>query len=126
MAKFIVMLYKTGKFYNAFGDDGILLHEILGYKYTEYKNNVGFPESALNKVKGKLEEAKISYKIYEKDKLLYEYNGIDKNYKKILNTALKNYEMEKRLTRLKEKINKLDINELEQIVNSLEQKVYEQ
>ena len=125
MTKLVVMLYKTGKFYNAFGDDGILVHELLGYKYIEYKKNVGFPESALNKVKGKLEESKISYKIYEKDKLLYEYNGIDKNYKKILNSALKNYEMEKRLTRLKEKINKLDINELEQIVNSLEQNVYE-
>ena len=26
-------LYKNGKFYNAFGDDGIIIHYLLGYKY---------------------------------------------------------------------------------------------
>lgn len=31
--KYVVRLYKSGKFYNAFGDDGLILHELLGYKY---------------------------------------------------------------------------------------------
>ena len=48
--KYVVRLYKSGKFYNVFGDDGLILHELLGYKYIEYKNSVGFPESAINKV----------------------------------------------------------------------------
>lgn len=122
MNKYNIRLYKSGKFYNAFGDDGLILHELLGYKYIEYKNSVGFPELAINKVKGKLENEKISYSIYEKDNLLEEYKGIDKNYKIVLSKALKNYDIEKRLTRLKSKINNLTIEELERVIDSLEAK----
>lgn len=120
--KYVVRLYKSGKFYNAFGDDGLILHELLGYKYIEYKNSVGFPESAINKVESKLESEKISYSVYEKDNLLEEYKGIDKNYKIVLSKALKNYDIEKRLTRLKSKINNLTIEELERVIDSLEAK----
>lgn len=121
--KYVVRLYKSGKFYNAFGDDGLILHELLGYKYIEYnKNSVGFPESAINKVESKLESEKISYSVYEKDNLLEEYKGIDKNYKIVLSKALKNYDIEKRLTRLKSKINNLTIEELERVIESLEAK----
>lgn len=120
--KYVVRLYKSGKFYNAFGDDGLILHELLGYKYIEYKNSVGFPESAINKVESKLESEKISYSVYEKDNLLEEYKGIDKNYKIVLPKALKNYDIEKRLTRLKNKINNLTIEELERVIDSLEAK----
>ena len=122
MNKYVVRLYKSGKFYNAFGDDGLILHELLGYKYIEYKNSVGFPESAINKVESKLESEKISYSVYEKDNLLEEYKGIDKNYKIVLSKALKNYDIEKRLTRLKSKINNLTIEELERVIDSLEAK----
>ena len=103
-------------------DDGLILHELLGYKYIEYKNSVGFPESAINKVESKLESEKISYSVYEKDNLLEEYKGIDKNYKIVLSKALKNYDIEKRLTRLKNKINNLTIEELERVIDSLEAK----
>ena len=120
--KYVVRLYKSGKFYNAFGDDGLILHELLGYKYIEYKNSVGFPESAINKVESKLESEKISYSVYEKDNLLEEYKGIDKNYKIVLSKALKNYDIEKRLTRLKSKINNLSTEELERVIDSLEDK----
>lgn len=122
MNKYVVRLYKSGKFYNAFGDDGLILHELLGYKYIEYKNSVGFPESAINKVESKLESEKISYSVYEKDNLLEEYKGIDKNYKIVLSKTLKNYAIEKRLTRLKNKINNLTIEELERVIDSLEAK----
>ena len=122
MNKYSIRLYKSGKFYNAFGDDGLILHELLGYKYIEYKNSVGFPESTINKVKSKLENEKISYSIYEKDNLLEEYKGIDKNYKIVLSKALKNYDIEKRLTRLKNKINNLTIEEWERDIDGLEDK----
>ena len=122
MNKYGVRLYKSGKFYNAFGDEGMILHELLGYKYIEYKNSVGFPESAINKVKGKLDSVNISYSIYEKDNLLEEHKGIDKNYKIVLSKALKNYDIEKRLTILKSKINNLSTEELERVIDSLEDK----
>lgn len=40
--------------------------------------------------------------------------------------ALKNYDMEKRLERLKNKINSLDIEQLEQIIGALENEYCEQ
>ena len=64
-------LYKNGKFYNAFGDDGIIIHYLLGYKYLEYKNSVGFPVSAYNKVIGRLRKMEIPFLIYDKDLIKY-------------------------------------------------------
>ncbi len=124
----VIEIYKSGKFYNVFGDDGIIIHELIGYKYLEYKKQVGFPESALNKVINVLESKKISYKVYGKSKeeLLREFKGIDKRYKENLMNALKNYDMEKRLERLKNKINSLDIEQLEQIIGALENEYCEQ
>lgn len=124
----VIEIYKSGKFYNVFGDDGIIIHELIGYKYLEYKKQVGFPESALNKVINVLESKKISYKVYGKSKeeLLREFKGVDKRYKENLMNALKNYDMEKRLERLKNKINSLDIEQLEQIIGALENEYCEQ
>ena len=45
----VVKLYKVGKFYNAYKDDGYIIHELMGYKYIEYKQSVGFPDSAFSK-----------------------------------------------------------------------------
>lgn len=124
----VIEIYKSGKFYNVFGDDGIIIHELIGYKYLEYKKQVGFPESALNRVINVLESKKISYKVYGKSKeeLLREFKGVDKRYKENLMNALKNYDMEKRLERLKNKINSLDIEQLEQIIGALENEYCEQ
>ena len=97
MSKYSIKLYKAGKFYNAFGDDGIILHELLGYKYIEYKNSVGFPESVIMKVKSKLDNENIAYSLFEKDNLIEEKKGLDKNYKIVLSSALKNYDVEKKL-----------------------------
>ena len=79
MAKNYVALYKSGKFYNAFGDDGLILHHLVGYKFVEYKQSVGFPESAFGKVKSILDKESISYKVYDKEDLIEEKKGITKN-----------------------------------------------
>lgn len=120
MGKNSISLYKVGKFYNAFGDDGWILHELLGYKFVEYKQCVGFPESAFSKVKGWLEEKKISYEVYEKDILVSKYKGINKNYNTILKKALQNSEIEKRINRLKRKIDECNTEELELILEGIE------
>ena len=90
MEKNSVILYKSGKFYNAYGDNGIIIHNLLGYKFVSYKNSAGFPESAINKVKGVLEKEKLSYVIYEKDAFVSEYKGINKNYNKVLKDSFVN------------------------------------
>lgn len=57
---------------------------------------------------------------FEKENLLEEKRGLDKNYKIVLSKALKNYDMEKRLTRLKDRINDLSTDDLERIIDNLE------
>ena len=84
MEKNCVILYKSGKFYNAFGDNGIIIHNLLGYKFVSYKNSAGFPESAISKVKAVLEKEKLSYVIYEKNIFIEVYKVIKKNYNRIL------------------------------------------
>ncbi len=120
MTKKYISLFKSGKFYNAFGDDGIIIHFLLGYKYTEYKHSVGFPESAYNKVINKLQMEKISYKVFQKENLLDEYKGVSGVYTMLLKNGLKHFDMEKRVERLKENIESLSLDELEKIVERLE------
>ena len=120
MSKNYVSLYKSGKFYNVFGDDGLIVHYLVGYKFVEYKQSVGFPESAFGKVKSILDKENMSYIVYDKDMLLESKKGIDKKYKVILKEALKNYELEQRLTRIRNKINNFSTDELEKIIEGIE------
>ncbi len=120
MNKNYVSLYKSGKFYNAFGDDGLILHHLIGYKFVEYKQSVGFPESAFGKVKSLLDDVDISYKVYDKDILIEEKKGNNKKYNKVLSEALKKYDLEKRLIRIKDKINNFSTEDLEKIIEGIE------
>ncbi len=120
MNKNYVSLYKSGKFYNAFGDDGLILHHLIGYKFVEYKQSVGFPESAFGKVKSLLDDVDISYKVYDKDILIEEKKGNNKKYNKVLSEALKKYDLEKRLIRIKDKINNFSAEDLEKIIEGIE------
>lgn len=120
MSKNYVSLYKSGKFYNVFGGDGLIVHYLVGYKFVEYKQSVGFPESAFGKVKSILDKENMSYKVYDKDMLLESKKGIDKKYKVVLKEALKNYELEQRLIRIRNKINDFSTDELEKIIEGID------
>ena len=120
MEKSCVVLYKAGKFYSAFGDNGVIIHNLMGYKFVEYKNSAGFPESAIAKVKNILEQEKLSYKIYEKDTLLEEHIGIAKAYNNMLKTSLTKLEMENRLNRLQDKLDNFSLDDLEKVVEGIE------
>ena len=120
MKKSSISLYKSGKFYNAFNDDGIILHSLLGYKYVTYKQCVGFPESAFEKVKRCLEQEKISYEVYEKDQKIEEYKGISKNYGLLLKKTYKELEVETRVNNLRQKIEECSTQELERIIEAIE------
>ena len=120
MDKNSIVLYKSGKFYNAYGDNGIILHKLLGYKFVNYKNSAGFPDSAINKVKAVLEKERISYIIYEKNTFICDYKGVGKNYNRILKESLKNLEMEERLSRLQCKLDNFTLDDLEKVVAGIE------
>lgn len=115
-----VALYKSGNFYNAYSDDAIVLHHVMGYKYSSIKKNAGFPVSALAKVKTSLESAKIPYKIYEKNELLEEGKGIIKEYKNAIKEGLKKLDMEERLKDLNDKLDNFSLEDLEKVVEEIE------
>lgn len=123
MEKNYVVLYKSGKFYSAYGDCGIIIHNLMGYKYVEYKHSAGFPESAIAKVKGILEQEQLSYKIYEKETLIEEHKGIKKAYVNVLKASLTKLEMETRLNRLQTKLDNFNLDDLEKVVEGIENAV---
>ena len=116
-----VKLYKIGKFYNAYGDDGYILHELLGYKFIEAKQSAGFPTNSLSKVETSLTWAKISYEIYENGIVVKSFKGLNKCYVNTLKKSLNNIETEKRINRLKKKIDNLSKEDLDKILYFLEQ-----
>ena len=52
--------------------------------------------------------------------MVSEYKGIDKNYKNVLKKALSDYDLEKRMDRIKERINSLSLEELEKVLEGIE------
>lgn len=118
-------LYRAGKFFNCYNEDGIIIHFLFGYKYITYRKCAGFPESALTKVKTKLQEEKISYEVYDKYVVTEKYHGLNKKYNETLKKALKSLEIEQRLERIKEKLEKFDLEQLEKVLEAIESGQYE-
>ena len=120
-ASHIVELFKSGNFYNVFGDDAVIIHCLMNYKILSSKGGVGFPESAYNKVINILDDEKISYIVYEKDELVDSNDFKKLNcYKKVLNKGLKKIEIEERYKKIEEKLRLLNFDELENILKLIE------
>ncbi len=49
-------------FYNVYEEDAYIINELFNYKILDNKK-LGFPQTAINKVKDKLDEVKVSYEI---------------------------------------------------------------
>lgn len=85
-----VMLFKSGTFYKVFGKDAYILGAMFNYNIHVVNGNVttcGFPITAEKRVRTKLEENKINYKIIDPRN---EYNvDTSEDYKN-----LNNYENE--------------------------------
>lgn len=117
----VIELRKSGKFYNTFGDDAIIIHHLMKYKIVPSKGGAGFPESAYNKVINTLEDNIISYKVYEKDNLLLEkdYQRLN-NYKKLLASARKELSFEQRINDIEKKIKTLSNKKINQLLEVIE------
>ena len=64
-----IILIKVGTFYHAYSRDSYILSYMFGYQIKKIQinyNTCGFPSSALNMVKSKLEESEISYLVLSK------------------------------------------------------------
>lgn len=119
--KDIIELRKSGKFYNSFGDDAIILHYLTGYKIVAEKGGVGFPETAYTKVINILENEKVSFVVYEKENTIEEKNFKKlNNYKNILKKGLKDLEIEERFNKIEKKIKTLSTKGLDHILDLIE------
>lgn len=85
-----IMLFKSGTFYKTFGRDAYILGAMFNYNIHIVNENVttcGFPISAEKRIRTKLEENQINYKIMDPRN---EYNvDVSEDYKN-----LNNYEKE--------------------------------
>lgn len=119
--KEVIELRKSGKFYNTFGDDAIILHYLMGYKIVAEKGGVGFPETAFNKVINALEDAEISYIVYEKDEIVAEKDFKKINdYKNILKKGLNELSIEERFNKIEKKIRELKKEDLDYVLEVIE------
>ncbi len=70
----ILIVKLQGKFFNAYGENAIVLGSITGYKVKQNSPTsqfkCGFPSEALNKVAELLDGSDVNYKIYNKDKIV--------------------------------------------------------
>jgi len=119
--KELIELRKSGKFYNSFGDDAIILHYLTGYKIVAEKGGVGFPETAYNKVINTLDEEEVSYIVYEKENILAEKDFKKLNsYKSLLKKGTQELSVEERFNKIEKKIKELNAKELDHILDLIE------
>ena len=119
--KDVIELRKSGKFYNCFGDDAIIIHYLLGYKYVPSKGGVGFPESAYNKVINNMEDAEVSYIVYDNNNVVAKKDFKRINcYKDLLKKGLKELNNEVRYQKIEDKIKTLTPKELDHVLDVLE------
>lgn len=119
--KELIELRKSGKFYNSFGDDAIILHYLTGYKIVAEKGGVGFPETAYNKVINTLEDEEVSYIVYEKENILAEKDFKKLNsYKSLLKKGTQELSVEERFNKIEKKIKELNAKELDHILDLIE------
>lgn len=127
-----VILVRLGKFYQCFDKDAYIVSYIFDYKLKKDKYvSCGFPLSALNKVKVRLEHEKIDYIVVDK-RLDYEVLGKEQFEKE--NKYEETYAIAKNQYILKErigKINKYLVDNLSNVevvnkIKALEKLLYEE
>lgn len=110
-----IKIIKSGKFYNAYGDDALILHNLFGYKVSD-QGKVGFPLITLNKVTNILTDNKINYNVVEKNVTVDGKTFPKNNYEKILSISEKRFNNELELNSLLKQIETLDEPALKRLI----------
>ena len=120
MKKFLT-IRKNSLFYEAFEDDALIIKYLFDYKII--KGRVGFPSNALNKVKNKLEDMKINYRIVDDENEEKDYKNLNQ-YLNVLAKAKDKIVVEKKINKIIEKLETFDegilcdiLDKIEEIVN---------
>lgn len=80
-----VVLIKSGSFYLTFGDDSIILNYLFSYQIKNDK--LGFPISAVDKVKDGLDKNNINYIIFNDGDDVVEISNLENDYYLIFDKA---------------------------------------
>ena len=115
-------LKKLGGFYSAYNDDAYILFYLFHYNIKNSK--AGFPLSAYNKVINCLEENNISYIVEGKMTEKRDYKKQNR-YHFIVEKGKKLYEREQRANRLYERISELKESEIDGLLSTIENYVFE-
>ena len=116
-----IMLNRGGGIflYKVTGDDAIIIHHLLGYKL---KNGVViFTKDVLPKIIDTLKMYSISFEIVGESRYTYIHN----NYQVFLSKAYQALDKEFRINKIVKKIEKLDSKELDNLIQLIEDFLYE-
>ncbi|MDD4187378.1 MAG: hypothetical protein PHX04_01205 [Bacilli bacterium] len=115
-SKKTLIIYKnSGKFYNVYDEDAFIINILFNYKV--FKNQAGFPDTAISKIKGRLENEKISYSIIYRDKDIESKNFKFNNYQKFYEAATKKMDLNEKLSLINKKLESSSLEKLENLIN---------
>ncbi len=115
-SKKTLIIYKnSGKFYNVYDEDAFIINILFNYKV--FKNQAGFPDTAISKIKGRLENEKISYSIIYRDKDIETKNFKFNNYQKFYEAATKKMDLNEKLSLINKKLESSSLEKLENLIN---------
>ena len=121
MKKFLI-IHKNSLFYDAYGDDAVILHYLLDYKII--KGRVGFPENAKLKVVNMLEEKKINYKIVDEEEVCKDFKNLNQ-YNTYLIKSEDKIKLNLRVENILKKLEEMDSNSLYEVLEKIESFIYE-
>ena len=80
-----IIFLKVGQFYHCYGRDAVIISYLFNYSVKKINNNYdcGFPITAINKIKTRIEDQKISYLVINKADN-YEVYETEKSLTKIM------------------------------------------
>lgn len=115
-------MYKnSGKFFNTYNEDALLINYLLGYKLLDGKR-AGFPDIALEKVTSKLEECNISYTVNYLDKEPIKKDFRKRNaYHRYLKEAKEKIDFKTRAQLILSKIENASLQEIEEILELIDE-----
>ena len=109
----MVVFRKFGGFYSAYDDDALILHYLFGYKIKE--SRVGFPTGSIDKIIDKLNELHINYKVDDKN-IVFD----DNKYDYYLANSKNRISIDYKIKEIQNKINDLDFNSLNELINIID------
>lgn len=127
-----IIFLKIGQFYHCYGKDAVIISYLFDYSIKKLDNNYdcGFPITAINKVRTRVEEQKINYLVINKADNYEVYEEEDfkneNNYISIYNKAHKYINRKNRIIDIYNYlIDNINIDNIKDKINRIEEIIYE-